>query len=176
GVGHFAVQPAALYSQRGFTLRQSGSYGLYDPANTYTHDASVRFDYLMLPLNLAYTQRADGQGAQVFAGVYLGVLAGGRYAGTSNGYTERGNVRVGNEATVTNSNLYGRRFDNGVQMGLGYRYHGLLAQASYSLGLRNVDTFNGNALFIRNFESYDGAKYRNQAFQVSLAYLVGTKS
>jgi len=187
GFGHFAVQPAVLYSQRGFTLLQSGTYAPYSP-DAYRHDVGVRFDYLLLPLNLAYTQHANGQGAQVFAGVYLGVLAGGRYKATttyygfnngqatSGDYIERGNVRVGDQATGSSSNLYGRRFDSGVQVGVGYRHHRLLAQASYSLGLRNVDTFNGNALFIRNFESYDGAKYRNQAFQVSVACLVGTKS
>lgn len=184
GWGHFAVQPAVLYSQRGFVLRQSGTY--YGSGDPYLHHTTVRLDYLLLPLNVAYTQHANGQGAQVFAGVYLGVLAGGHYQGTVTTYygptqqsyeaTQEGNVRVGDEAKGTNNNVYGRRFDNGVQMGLGYRYHGLLAQASYSLGLRDVDTFNGNAYFMRNELSYYGPRYRNQAFQVALAYLVGTKS
>ncbi|RZK61455.1 MAG: PorT family protein, partial [Hymenobacter sp.] len=184
GWKHVAVQPAVLYSQRGFVLRQAGTFsGSGDP---YLHHTSVRLDYLMLPLNVAYTQHANGQGAQVFAGVYLGVLVGGRFRGTTTTYygpnqaayesSEQGNVRVGDPADVRAYNVYGRRFDSGVQLGLGYRCHGLLAQASYSLGLRNVDTFNSSAYYMRAFESYGGPSYRNQAFQVSLAYLVGTKS
>ncbi len=182
GWGHFAVQPGVLYSQRGFVLHQAGAF-----YNTpYLHHTSARLDYLMLPLNVAYTQHANGQGAQVFAGVYLGVLAGGYYQSTVTSYygpnqppyesTTAGNVRVGDPQQVSASNLYGRRFDNGVQLGLGYRYHGLLAQASYSLGLRDVDTYNSSAYYIQNFASYNRPSYRNQAFQVSLAYLVGTKS
>jgi hypothetical protein len=170
GFGHLALQPAVQFAQKG-----------YDQVATYSLVTSgrIRFNYLAVPVNLAYTQHRDGQGAQVFAGPYVAFLLGGRYSSETTGglfpTTETGKVVAATSytPTFTDTNFYSRRVDAGLQFGLGYRYQGLLLQAAYSLGLTNqasvVEQLPGG-----NF--YPVPTYRNRAFQLSLAYLFGPKS
>ena len=198
GYGHFVLQPAVLYSQKGFTIQNT--HQELSP-NGYTtlemsHDDTFRFNYLNLPLNLTYAQNADGQGFQVFAGPYLSVLLGGDFethiknregagAGAffrSEEVWEKGRV-VPSAARLTSKDYplgYGKwrsqRLDAGVQFGLGYRLGGTLLQVGYSLGLHNegvdgiVHYSSPNRMY-----SPEGAHYYNRAFQVSLAYLFGLK-
>jgi len=133
----------------------------------------VRLHYLTLPLNLAYTLGRDGQGLQVFAGPYVSLLVGGSYAQRMRGFDgeRRGQVKAASREPDTN-NRYVQRFDGGLQAGVGYRLKSLQLQASYSLGLRNI------AVPYRPIRSFGGPEYAeptpyyNQAFQVSLSYLL----
>lgn len=70
---HLGVQPALLFSQRGFCIDDE-SYGAYGQATTRIR---LRLNYLSLPVSVAYTLQPDGQGVQVFGGAYAGVLLGG---------------------------------------------------------------------------------------------------
>lgn len=170
GFGHLALQPAVQFAQKG-----------YDQVATYSLVTSnqIRFNYLAVPVNLAYTQHRDGQGAQVFAGPYVAFLLGGHYSAETTGgmfpSTETGNVVAATSyrPTFTDSNFYSRRVDAGLQFGLGYRYQGLLLQAAYSLGLTNQAAV---AEQLPGGYSYPAPTYRNRAFQLSLAYLLGPKS
>jgi hypothetical protein len=180
-LGHFAFQPAFLYSQQGFTSEQRPLGG--GPAyNT----ATTRLDYLRIPLQLAYTQHADGQGLQLFAGPYLGFLLGGRNK------LDFGTKQAAGEVVVTETrtedfgagyysirypdyNFYGRRLDLGAQVGLGYRLGGALLQVSYSQGLRRVNSVEQYAIGGVTSE-LDSPNYRNRSVQVSLSYLLGPKS
>lgn len=176
-LGHFAVQPSVLFSQKGY--RMQGSLPSFDAPVTY--DETVRLNYLTLPLNLAYTLGKSGQGLHLFAGPYVGLLVGGNYTQQihSAGYlggppsdTEySGKVKAGDVFSYTD-NRYSQRVDVGLQAGIGYRLNGWQVQAGYSLGLRDMSA---------SFQSYDGTRYReaaryNRAFQLALSYLIGAKS
>jgi hypothetical protein len=171
GCGHWALQPAVLYEQGGFKSQMLYHNG----STTYDNRDDVKVHYLTTPLHVAYRQRATGQGVQVFAGPYLGLLLGGHYQETSESLN--GTFRVEASAPVSaNPNASSRpglvqqRVDTGVEGGVGYRYQGFLLQASYRLGLRNVNSEQYYGLI-----SFGSTKYQNRAFQTSLTYLLGSK-
>jgi hypothetical protein len=176
-VGHFALQPAALYSQKGYRL----DFAI--PGDRLTsplyYSGNTRLDYLAFPINIVYSQHAQGQGWQVFAGPYLGVLLGGRYtSSTAVDVTYAGAVTTGKVASESgfdannSTTTYSKKIDAGLQAGLGYLYRDFLLQATYSLGLRNIH--------YRDFAANVGygdldIPYRNCSFQASLTYLFGSQ-
>jgi hypothetical protein len=175
-LGHFALQPSVLFSQKGYD--SSGSLPSYDSPVSY--EEQVRLNYLTMPLNVAFTLGKNGQGLQVFAGPYVGILRGGNYtrqihAGGYLGgpaFDTEVSGKVKPASIVSDSdNEYSRRFDTGLQAGVGYRLGGLQLQAGYSLGLRNLAT-----QYRAGGYTYNDTAYRNRAWQVSLSYLLGTKS
>jgi len=107
-LGHFALQPSLLFSQKGY--RHLGHLLNFDIVSPYEED--VRLHYLTLPLNLAYTLGRDGQGLQVFAGPYVSLLVGGSYAQRMRGFDgeRRGQVKAASREPDTN-NRYVQRFD-----------------------------------------------------------------
>jgi hypothetical protein len=176
-LGHFAVQPSLLFSQKGYQAH--GSLPSLDAPVTY--DETVRLNYLTLPLNLAYTLGKAGQGLQVFAGPYVGLLVGGNYkqqvhatgylGGPPSDTEYSGKVKAASVFSYTDDR-HSQRVDVGVQAGVGYRLKGWQVQVGYSLGLRDQSAF---------MESFGGARYReetryNRAFQLSLSYLIGAES
>lgn len=175
-LGRWALQPSVLFSQKGYH-KTSPAFGLaiYGPV---TYDEIVRLNYLTVPLNVAYSLGHDGQGLQVFGGPYAGLLLGGQYTFQrhTSGYpaldTElTRKVKPGDTFSDT-ENQYSQRVDYGLQAGAGYRLGGLLLQASYTLGLRNLATeYDGNLTVY-----YPTPAYYNRGFQVSLSYLLGIKS
>jgi hypothetical protein len=143
--GHLAFQPAVLFTQRGYR----SSYEIVPspgtlPPSSYAN--TTRLNYLVLPLNLAYIQRPNGQGFQVFAGPYLSCLVGGHFHTDYSFYTLgttgelAGEVVAGdhNPSTAGKTDIYSKRWDVGLQAGLGYQYRALLLQVGYSIGLRNL--------------------------------------
>lgn len=170
---HWAVQPALLYA------RKAPSYGTssyYQPNNYgYHQQYTLGLNYLLLPVNLLYSQRPNGQGKQVFLGPYMGWLLGGTYRVQSNegrgqpkggGPAYDGTVEAGD--TYSNDSHYViRGFDAGLQVGVGYGFEALQVQASFSLGLRNIGaTYAPNAL-----HDYEAPVIRSRGFQLSAAYL-----
>jgi hypothetical protein len=176
-LGHFAVQPSLLFSQKGY--RTSGDLmGIDAPAS---YKETIRHNYLTLPVNLAYTLGEKGQGLQVFAGPYVGLFLGGTYTRRvhEDGYfggpaidrDYEGKVKAAS-AYTNGANRYAQRIDAGLQAGVGYCLSGWQVQAGYSLGLRNLAS---------SYQASDGTRYReptnyNRVFQLSLSYLVGAKS
>jgi hypothetical protein len=177
---HWAVQPAVLYSQKGFKFVENA----YDAPYKYTYqgDYSFRFDYLTVPVNVVYSQRAAGQGLQIFAGPYAGFLLGGRFTSSKSGrYSTGGTRSQSDEGDVKAGDTYNRRpgeayvsrgVDAGLQGGLGYGFAGgFQVQASYSLGLRNL-----GAVYAPGVTSETPPTYRSHAFQLAAAYLFGSKN
>lgn len=176
---HWSVQPAVLYSQKGFAFTEKA----YDASYKYSYQGEYdfRFDYLVIPVNLVYSQRANGQGLQVFAGPYIGFLLGGQYtslqtgryaSGASQSFSREGRVEAGNTYDNHPKGPYvsqGR--DAGLQGGLGYGFGGFQVQAGYSQGLRNL-----GAKYAPGLTSQTPPTYRSHAFQFSVAYLFGFKS
>ena len=177
GFGRVALQPAVLYSQKGYKLYgqafSAGANYLYQSNTTY------RFDYISLPLNVVVSMKATGQGLQLLAGPYLGLLAGGHYsyadqytysAGQVIAGQGEGRVKAGDSfmfsSTPPDNSFYSRRLDVGLQAGLGYRHQAFQLQAIYSLGLRNIGAT------LPGFSN--SPIYQNQAFQAALSYLVAT--
>jgi hypothetical protein len=170
---NFAVQPALLFSQKGYkneydlTYRDSNNI----PGGGIIHN-NFQLSYLTLPLNFCYAPLGATTGPQLFAGPYVSVLLSAR-----NEHTDGNHLPT--DATVTDELIIAehmevgrtagvRRFDAGVQGGVGYRYAAFLLQASYSLGLRTTVpayTYQGAPVTI--------AGNYNRAFQLSLAYLFG---
>jgi hypothetical protein len=189
-LGHFALQPAILYSQHGFGLEESYGAASLTGVPTVINER-YRLNYLTVPLNLAYTSQANGQGWQVFGGAYVGLLLGGsysvdnKYAMFPAGYSpeQRSGRVVAQDAHTTtygpnfvnSTNFYSRHLDAGLQAGIGYRIGGALLQLSYSLGLRNLGTTQIYDYGTSRYTS-EGLAYRNRALQASLTYLVGSKS
>jgi hypothetical protein len=177
---HWAIQPAVLYAQKGFGFVEKG----YDASYNYSYQGeySFRFDYLVVPVNVVYSQRAGGQGIQVFAGPYVGFLLGGRYTSSQSGRYGSGPARTqSHKGAVEAGDTYNNRPDGpyvsqgrdaGLQAGLGYGFAGgLQVQVGYSQGLRNLGAKYGPGL-----TSQTPPTYRSQAFQFSVAYLFGAKS
>jgi hypothetical protein len=202
GFGHFALQPALLYSQKGFAIQDthqdvmtSSNYGttIYE----LSHDDTYRLNYLTLPLNFTYAQHAGGQGFQLFAGPYLSWLLSGQwqihtkreerigpsfYSIEETSY--KGEFVPYDEEYVHANGLlprpgkqYSRRLDAGVQFGLGYRLGGALLQVGYSLGLQNQAVGREVSYYGSSGSATKvvGPKYYNRAFHVSLSYLFGRR-
>jgi hypothetical protein len=160
--GHLAVQPSLRFVQKGLHRRTAFV--------TDERQQDYRLNYLVLPINLAYSLGQHGRGLQLLAGPYAGLLLGGHYHSTyldvPNGldFSQDGQVRAGDYQPIPRSptdptdDQYTRRFDMGVQAGLGYRFGKLLAQAEFSFGLRDL------APMLTS--SY------NRTAQLSLSYLV----
>jgi hypothetical protein len=179
-VGHLAFQPALLFAQKGYNSR----YDIIPAPGTLPPSANAnttRLNYLTLPLNLAYTQQLNGQGLQAFAGLYISCLAGGHFHSDYNFYTLgstgelEGRVVAGdhNPVTAGKYDVYSKRWDTGLQAGVGYRYREVLLQVGYSLGLRNL------AATIPGYPAgttMTTTPIYNRGCQASLTYLFGPKA
>jgi hypothetical protein len=176
-IGHFALQPAVLYSQKGYCQ----SIVIPDDIVTSTlyYSGNTRLDYITIPINFVFTQRLNSQGLQLFAGPYLGLLLGGRYEASvfiDNGTTgipgpppttapQRGKVARSATYNPSSNQTYSKGLDAGLQAGIGYQHGSWLIQANYSLGLRNISEHE----FAANVGFYD-IPYYNRVFQSSLTY------
>ena len=162
--GHWGVQAAARYVQLGDRLRAEFTYA---PGSYY--EERRRLDYLQVPLLGVYMLRADGQGPHLLAGGYAGRLTGGEYWEKEDG--RRADITpVSAGPPGIYIEYHARGLDAGLQAGLGYRYRGLLLQATYSWGLRNrgiTDIENTRTL------RPDLASY-SRAATATIAYLWGT--
>ena len=171
--GKVAVQPALLFSQKGYqevkTVQRRDINNL--PMGTVDFHDNVRLGYLTLPVNVVYAPHGSSAGPQVFAGPYVSMLLSTRSV-----YTDLSDPTTVGEITdhppivekvETGLIEHGfRRLDAGLQGGLGYRYAAFQLQASYSLGLRNTSPASfllGTPLVVPNVY--------NRSFQLALAYL-----
>lgn len=181
---HWALQPSILYSQKGFVLNgQSTQASVLQSGITSSIQLTHAFNYLTVPLNVVYTPKNDGQGVQLFAGGYLSSLLGGKYNsyGIFQGRSFPGDpptttvsqaelpVRAGAEF-LSDGYFYSKRFDAGLQAGIGYRLGSLLAQVSYSAGLTNL------GLAIPRDPAPVPPRYYTRTFQASLSYLFNLNS
>jgi hypothetical protein len=174
--GHWQLQPAVLYSQKGFRLQGTQSHTMStDGVTPAPYVFTNRLNYVTFPLTVAYTQHLQGQGLHLFAGPYLGVLLGGQYRLTrpSTAYVAEstGAIMAKEYAPdfdpFTDTTLRSQRLDAGFQVGMGYHYKATQLQLGYSMGLRNLAPSD----FAQRSAIGNGPHYENWAFQASLAYL-----
>ena len=131
----------------------------------------------------------NGQSLQVSAGAYAGLLLRGSYRSDVS-YSYRTLTPAGGSAvhragpvasggyhsssSISNPAFYSRRYDTGLQDGLGYRRGRALLQIGYSLSLCNLGAAcrygSGTAAAVA-----PGPSYRNRAFQATLTYLFASK-
>jgi hypothetical protein len=142
-----------------------------------------------LPNDAQKIQHADERGFQVAAGPYAGFLLGGKrellYQFPSGSEQRQAGGAVATDVHTVelgpsslrqpDYNFYSRRFDLGVQAGLGYRLGGALLQVSYCLGLRNLGPTERYTIGGTPYSRDDTPYYRNRSFQASLSYLFGSK-
>ncbi|OWP64421.1 hypothetical protein CDA63_03320 [Hymenobacter amundsenii] len=185
GFGHLSVQPALVYSQKGFQIEDS--YQIYYGRETITTSLkeSYRLSYLAVPINLVYSFGQGSQsneGLQLFAGPYVSALMGGKYK-----YDNEDAIRDGSYVSIatnkaqgkvatgkyystsrTDEKFYSRGFDCGFQVGLGYRVGDAQFQLGYSRGLANL-----GADFGTSNSSSPGPIYSNRVIQASFSYFFG---
>ncbi|MBF9142594.1 porin family protein [Hymenobacter properus] len=194
---NFSFQPSLIYSRKGAEFIGKSDFP-FNPAYKTSIEATAtpKIGYLELPLNFVYTFGGH-DGFQVFAGPYvaMGVSGEGSAKATINtndpdlqmalgGMTsfpatlkvefgDKQNDNANNNNTSTNpgtltATITVKRFDAGLNAGIGYRVGPFQAQLGYGLGLVNFtpkDT-NGNDT---------GAKSYNRVFQLSANYFFGGK-
>ena len=156
GSGHWAVQPALVFSQKGLRQDLTATYSFGGASLQETDRIDCRVHYLELPINFMYGFGPDGEGFQVFAGPYVAIGVGGRanysFTLTSNdpanpgSYSDSGSqpFAFGNTFAEPDPNgsdeimAQARRFDAGLNAGVGYRRGPLQVQLGYGLGLLNA--------------------------------------
>lgn len=173
---HLALQVAALYQQKGFRIDDE-----YTLSRSYysRQKSDYRLNYLTIPVQVAYAFRPDGQGLQVSAGGYAGLLLRGEVQddlyhqdlmdGSIGSYQGTRKIEPGRATDIYSITSYSQRIDAGLQAGVGYRYEQLLVQLSYSYGLRNVGPRYEEGVGV----GFITPSYYNRVAQVSVAYLFG---
>ena len=183
--GHWAVQPALLFSQKGEKQVVKASSDFFGMAITQDFHADTRVNYLELPVNLVYALGENGQGLQVFAGPYLAVGVGGKAKYEERATLTDPNGTVTKETSGTERMAFGSRFaepdpnspdephdvrirrlDAGLNLGLGYRCGPVQVQATYALGLKNVQPS-----YPESYQLSDDTGY-NRSFQLTATYFL----
>ena len=119
---HFAMQPALIFSQKDeqLIIYANGFAGIIQERQLTSCS-----NWLELPVNAVYTLH----GFQLFAGPYVALAVGGRAHDRLIDYESK---------LVYGTGTGNRRFDAGVNVGLGYRQGPLQVQLGYAMGLRNL--------------------------------------
>jgi hypothetical protein len=190
--GKLAFQPSLLFSQKGATLKGSEQETSGGTTTTLSATLKPRLNYLEVPLNVVYTAGGD-HGFQVFAGPYLalGVGGGGSYKVTidSNdplyalyngeypgslsveyGDRQNDNSSAGSGGTFGTPTVTftARRFDAGLNAGVGYRVGPVQAQLGYGLGLVNFVPKDSDG-------TDTGSKAYHRGFQLAATYFFAAK-
>ncbi|TDN35841.1 hypothetical protein A8B98_12400 [Hymenobacter sp. UV11] len=137
--GRFAVQPALVFSQKGERFNTNVYFNGLGGGFAARSSSTNRYNWLEVPVNFVYTLHGD-HGLQIFAGPYVAVGVGGRQTGTS--YFSSPNAFYTpyefDNQIIYGSNTNNRRFDTGVNFGLGYRQGPVQLQAGFGLGFVNL--------------------------------------
>lgn len=145
-LGQWAVQPALLFSQKGEYFTTTNFMSGFAGYGTEEVRSTNRYNWVELPLNVVYTLRGD-HGWQVFAGPYVAVAVGGQRRGEiTSAFYGPPTYQVPSSSSSSdfdNAITYGqgtnnRRFDTGVNFGIGYRQGPMQVQLGYGLGLVNL--------------------------------------
>lgn len=199
--GKLALQPAVLFSQKGYkasstsrevysdTLQSKGTF-IRDSIATTPVSATVRLNYLEIPVNLVYTF-GETRGFQVIAGPYVGFGFSGKEktdaTTTRTVQTEReiesqpqvvdefstavakqeADVKFQNDVKATDdfTKAYYRPLDVGLNLGLGYRRDRFQLQAFYGLGMSNI--------LPKEAGKTPNGTAKNRVIQFSVSYLFG---
>ena len=165
--GWLAVQPAVLFTQKGFRAQDSWTETHNGTSLALNSLTRLRLNYLEIPVNLVATVH----GFQLLAGPYVSVGLTGRYHDeatlplgseysrdyTTYQFTRDEKVYFSNKSR-NYDDIVVRRLDAGFTVGVGYRYKGWQVQPTYTRGIR-----------------YTGYAYqaKNQSAQLNLTRFFG---
>lgn len=143
--GNFSFQPGLIFTQKGEQTTNTFYTSGFAGNNAAQTSTTNRYNWLEIPLNVVYTLPGD-HGLQVFAGPYLALGVGGHQRGSTTTVSYSGpayDPLPGPERPIDEHISYGdgtnnRRFDVGVNFGVGYRQGPVQVQLGYGLGLRNL--------------------------------------
>ncbi|MGY4539473.1 hypothetical protein ACVW0P_003907 [Mucilaginibacter sp. UYNi724] len=162
--GNFYIQPALLYTRKGFKQESGGFYG---SATNF----KVRADYIDLPVTFLYKPKLGMGRLLLGAGPYIAYGTGGSWKSDTDiligDVRENGEGRVEfrNDGTVRNESeyTYGRPIDYGVNATIGYEIRERLSlQLTRMFGIANlVPPFNGYQ---------PGGSLRNKGLGISIGY------
>lgn len=178
-MGKLAVQPGLIFSQKGEKFVTSFSASGVAGSESLVSTTSNRYNWLEVPLNVVYTLHGD-HGLQIFAGPYFAVATGGRQRGSvaqvtyyAPGYTPAwGPATEINKQLTYGSDSNNRRFDAGVNFGLGYRQGPVQVQAGFGLGFVNLHREIPN--IDPGFSPLTSHNFYNDATYNRVAQLTGT--
>ncbi|GAA4042756.1 porin family protein [Hymenobacter glaciei] len=180
--GSFAFQPSLLFTQKGFKVTESGSESFGGVTATYSSERTLHINYVEMPLNFVYTTGGD-HGFQVLAGPYLALGVGGNSPYKTDvvipGYLDEhesgtGSIKFSDRepdnsnSGSNNNDITLRRFDGGVNLGVGYRQGPVQVQVAYAFGFGNIIPLDSDG-------KESGYKAQNRVFQVSANYFFGAK-
>ena len=163
--GDFYLQPAILYSRKGFKQETGGFYG---SATNF----EVKAFYMEVPLNILYKPGLGSGHLLVGAGPYIGYGTGGNWK--SEGGVILGDMMIGDKGDVIFRNnsaeggglesyTYGRPLDYGANFLFGYEFLAKLSvQLNAQLGVANLKT---------HFDGFEReSKLKNTGFGISFGY------
>jgi hypothetical protein len=163
--GNFYIQPALLYTDRGFKQKTGGYYGM---ANNFSVDVS----YFQLPVNFLYKPKLGGGKLILGAGPYIGYGTGGTWK--SDNPIIIGDIVTDNRGKVIFKNdfkdgefgnyLYGKPIDYGANFLAGYEFfHKLSIQLDTQTGLANLQS------------EFSGVKRNGSIRNIGFGFSVGYK-
>ena len=190
---NFSFQPSLLFTQKGAEFSGSDTDRTNLPYTTsITATATPKLNYLELPLNFVYTL-GDTDGFQLFAGPYVAAGVGGNgsfkvdiksddpdvmafgavgsYPGTLKvefADKQNDNANNSNNPGALSATVTVRRFDAGLNAGVGYRVGPFQAQLGYGLGLVNFVPKDSDG-------TDTGSKSYHRVIQLSANYFLGGK-
>ena len=162
--GDLYIQPAALYSRKGFKQQTGGFFGS-------ATNLQVNVSYIEVPLNILYKPRLGAGNLLFGAGPYIGYGTGGKWKSDKDAVI--GDITMGKKGDAVFKNdaidgefgtyLYGKPLDYGANFLAGYEFfHKLSVQFNAQVGLANLQP------------EYEGVKregkLKNIGFGISLGY------
>lgn len=185
GNGPWLVQPALLFSQKGLKQSATATDTFGNETVTQTLSVTSRVNFLELAVNVVYAFGTDGQGFQVFAGPYVALGVGGKADYTVKVTSSDPNSLFNGQNSGSQGNAFGstfadpdpngsslevdarvRRFDAGLNLGVGYRVGPVQLQLGYAFGLLNAQPDYPASFQMKNETGY----HRNA--QLTATYLL----
>jgi len=150
---HWAIQPSVRYVRRGFTFDETNQanalVGTTLQTSTSIYHATVTCHQVEVPVQVNYYFTQAGTGFFLLGGITVSALLGGnrRYdnqfltAGQSLSVAGTEALRVRAEYPQSGDTQYSlRRWDLGLQEGIGYHLRQFQVQCSYRVGVLNTAT------------------------------------
>lgn len=163
-IGDLYIQPAAVYSQKGFKQNSNWFAGV-------NNEFEATVSYIEVPVNLLYKPEVGAGNLVLGAVPYIGYGLGGKWKTQTD--VSIGDIVIENSGDVNFENdvtdgefgnyLYGKPLDYGVNVIAGYDFWGAFSlQVQAQIGLANIQP------------EVDGQKregaFKNRSLNVSLGY------
>jgi len=161
----FYVQPGALFSTKGYKMKDEGSV----LGNTYEGTLKVTPSYIEVPVNFLYKPELGSGKLLLGAGPYVAYGIGGKWKldgsfNNSSASTD-GDLEFKNDTKDASNDkqIYGKPFDAGANLLFGYEFANKLSfQLNGQLGLLNIVP--------KNDGDKPDAKMKNSGFGISVGY------